>query len=408
LNPPLAAKLKKPELLAPVGDFAMLRAAIQGGCNAIYFGIRGLNMRIRASNFSIRDLPEVVRICHENQIHAYLALNTIIYENELPQVKHILKKARENQIDAIIAWDLAVLRYAREFQLPVHLSTQASASNSAAIEMYAALGVSRLVLARECSLAQIRKIKSKVTAEIEVFIHGAMCVSESGRCFISQFLYGKSANRGECIQPCRREYEVVDKKSNEKLILGRDYVLSPKDLCTLPFIDKLIAAGIDAFKIEGRARSPEYVKTVVECYRQAIDAWFEDKLSDEFKAGLLHRLKTVYHRGFSSGFYLGKPINEWADSAGSVATTRKEFVGVVQNYYKKVGVADILIQAGHLNIADKLLIIGPTTGVIEFVVNSIENLRHESVNWANQGELVGIKTPALVRRNDKVYKIIQL
>jgi putative protease len=402
------SEFKKPELLAPVGDFAMLRAAIQGGCNAIYFGIRGLNMRVRATNFSIRDLPEIVRICHENQIHAYLALNTIIYENELSQVKHVLKKASESHVHAIIAWDLAVLRYACEFQLPVHLSTQASASNSAAIEMYETLGVSRLVLARECSLEHIRKIKSKVSAEIEVFIHGAMCVSESGRCFISQFLHGKSANRGECIQPCRREYKVIDKKSNEKLILGQDYVLSPKDLCTLPFIDKLIEAQIDAFKIEGRARSPEYVKTVVECYRQAIDAWFENKLSDEYKAELLQRLKTVYHRNFSDGFFLAKPINEWAGSAGSLATTRKEFLGVVQNYYKKAAVADILLQAGKLEISETLLIIGPTTGVQEFIVNSIQNHQHEPVKQANQGDLVGIKMSKLVRRNDKVYKLIQL
>lgn len=399
--------LKKPELLAPAGDFAMLHAAIASGANAIYLGVRGLNMRVRAQNFSVGDLASIVALCHARQVRVYLALNTIIFENELSAVEKTLTAARQAGVDAIICWDLAVLALARAAGLPVHLSTQGSVANSAAIRAYQTLGVSRFILARECSLAQIQVIKSKTGAEIETFVHGAMCVSESGRCFISQFLYGKSANRGECLQPCRREYRVTDLETGDELTLGHNFMLSPKDLCTLGFIDKLIEAGIDAFKIEGRARSPEYVRTVVACYRQAIDLYFTGELTEAAKNNLLATLQTVYNRGFSSGFFLGRPLNEWTTDGGSLATTRKVFLGVVTNFYKKPMAADVLLQAGDLKIGDELLFTGATTGAESVVVNSLRLEKIGPVASAAKGVTVGVHVPVLLRRNDQVYKIIR-
>lgn len=399
---------RKPELLAPVGDFAMLHAALESGADAVYFGVHGLNMRVRARNFSVADLGKIVSLCHSRNVRVYLAMNTIIFDDELSEVKKVLTAAREVKIDAIICWDLGVLTLARETGgLPVHLSTQASVANSVAIAAYQALGVERFILARECSLEQIQKIKAGTSAEIETFIHGAMCVSESGRCFISQFLYGKSANRGECLQPCRREYRVTDVETGDELLLGYNYVMSPKDLCTMGFIEKLLEAGIDSLKIEGRARSPEYVRTVVAAYREAIDLHAAGKLTDEIKNKLIEKLKTVYNRGFSGGFFLGRPINEWTTDAGSLATTRKEFLGIVTNFYKKPMAADVLLQAGDVKIGDELLFVGSTTGAETVAVASLQLEKMGPVTSAKKGTTVGIKVPVLVRRNDRVYRVIQ-
>jgi putative protease len=404
---PLTEAFKKPELLAPAGDFAMLHAAIASGADAIYLGVRGLNMRVRAQNFSVTDLATITARCHARNVRVYLALNTIIFENELTEVQRVISAAREAGVDAIIGWDLAVLALARAAGMPVHLSTQASVANSTAIRAYQALGVSRFILARECSLEQIQTIKAETGAEIETFVHGAMCVSESGRCFISQFLYGKSANRGECLQPCRREYRVTDLETGDELTLGHNFVMSPKDLCALGFIDKLIEARIDAFKIEGRARSPEYVRTVVAGYRQAIDLYFSGELTDTVKKQLIENLQTVYNRGFSSGFFLGKPLNAWTTDAGSLATSRKEFLGVVSNFYKKPMAADILLQAGDLKIGEELLFVGETTGAETVVVDSLQLDKVGPVTSAPKGATVGVQVPVLVRRNDQVYKIIR-
>ncbi|MBN1350432.1 U32 family peptidase [candidate division KSB1 bacterium] len=394
-----------PELLSPVGDYEMLRAAIQGGADAVYFGIEGLNMRARARNFDLAELPRLIETCHHSQVKAYLTLNTVIFEDELDEVKSILIQAKKHQVDAIICWDFAVINLARQIGLPIHLSTQASAANSEAIQLYQQLGVTRFVLARECSLDQIQTLKSKTSAELEVFIHGAMCVSQSGRCFISQFLFNKSANRGECLQPCRRKYQVTDLDTGFELALDNHHVMSPKDLCTIDIIDKLIETGIDAFKIEGRARSPEYVKIVTSCYREAIDLYADQQLTPEAKDSLKQKLRTVFNRDFSTGFYLGKPLNEWTDSEGSKATTRREFIGIVSNYYKNPEVADILIQSSRLAPGDQIMIIGPTTGVAEIVIESME-IEGKPVTVAQKGQHVGIKTGSLVRRNDKVYKLI--
>ena len=272
----------KPELIAPIGNWPMLRAAIKAKADAIYFGVKQLNMRMTAQNFELSELKKVVAECHKNKVKAYLCLNTIVYDNEIEKLKKILLEAKKVKVDAIICWDLSVLKEANKLKIPIHLSTQASVSNYDSAEYYyKKFNVKRITLARELTLEQIREIikkikKNKLKLEIECFIHGAMCLSISGRCFLSQEIFNKSANRGLCLQPCRRKYIVYEPEDKYKLALGEDFILSPKDLCTLPFIDKLIEVGINAFKIEGRNRSPEYVKTTVECYREAIDAIMED------------------------------------------------------------------------------------------------------------------------------------
>jgi len=397
----------RPELMAPAGDWTMLRAAVNSGADAVYFGVDKLNMRAKAKNFSLNDLKKIAEFCRSNNVLSYLTLNSIVYESEIKQVEKIIKKAKETGIDRIICWDISVIEICKKYKMPFCISTQASVSNSLAINFYKNIGAKRIVLARECSLADIKKLRKKTDLEIEVFIHGAMCVAISGRCFMSHHLFDKSANRGECIQPCRREYEIYDPAIGKSLIIGKDYVMSPKDLCTIEFIDKIIESGADSLKIEGRKRAPEYVATTVSVYRKAIDLYFEKKLSTEIKKELLEELKTVYNKGFSSGFYFGNPSSEdYAGVEGSKATTRKVYVGKVLNYYKQPGIAHVLLESGKINKGDKLLIIGETTGVVEteiqqMKVNEVEN------SEASKGDEITIKLPSLVRRNDKVY-IIEL
>lgn len=389
----------KPELLAPAGNWEMLSTAIQAGADAVYFGASGLNMRANARNFSIDEIPKVTNKCHENNVNAYLAVNTIVFDEEIEHIKNIIQKAAEAKLDAVICWDLAIIRLAREQNLPIHLSTQASGANSLAIEEYKNLGVTRVNLARECSLEQIKNLKTDV--ELEAFIHGAMCVAVSGRCFMSQYLYGKSANRGECIQPCRRSYEIRDPETGKQLQLDNHYVMSPKDLCTIDIIDNLIEAGIKAFKIEGRNRSPEYVKNTVESYKEAIEAYEYNELNENLKKNLKEKLSTVYNRGFSTGFYLGKPNDEWTDAYGSKSTYVKEYIGRVLNYYKKPQVAEIKIETGEINKGDILLIQGPTTGCLQVEAVSMQ-INDETVDRAEKKESVGVLCE-LVRKNDKVY-----
>jgi len=395
----------KPELMAPAGDWMMLRAAVSNGADAVYFGLDKLNMRAKAANFSVEELPEIISFCKEHKVKTYLTLNTIVFEEELSELEEIIIAAKQNGVDRIICSDLAVADLCHKHQFPFCISTQSSISNSLAADVYKRMGAVRIVLARECSLQEIKNIRSKTDLEIEAFVHGAMCIAVSGRCFMSHHLFGKSANRGECIQPCRREYEVFDPAIGKSLIMGEDYVMSPKDLCTIEFIDQLIEAGIDSFKIEGRKRAPEYVAKAVSVYRQAIDLYFEGKLTDEKKKELLTELEKVYNRGFSSGFYFDVPSsNEYAGVEGSKATTRKSYVGKVLNYYKEIQVAHILLESGKIKIEDELLIMGETTGVLDiklekFSVNDIEN------SIASRGDEITLKVPSLVRRNDKVYLI---
>ena len=391
--------------MAPAGDWTMLRAAVSNGADAVYFGLDKLNMRAKASNFTVDQLPEIISFCKEHKVLTYLTLNTIVFEEELEELEEIIIVAKKNGVDRIICSDLAVadLCYKREF--PFCISTQSSISNSLAADVYKRMGAVRIVLARECSLAEIKKIRAKTDLEIEAFVHGAMCIAVSGRCFMSHHLFGKSANRGECIQPCRREYEIYDPAIDKSLVIGEDYIMSPKDLCTIEFIDQLIETGIDSFKIEGRKRAPEYVAKAVSVYRQAIDLYFEGNLTKEKKKELLTELEKVYNRGFSSGFYFDIPSSEeYAGVEGSKATTRKSYVGKVLNYYKEIEVAHILIESGQLKTDDEILIMGETTGVLDiklekFSVNDKEN------SIANRGDEITLKVPSLVRRNDKVYLI---
>ena len=314
----------KPELMAPAGDWTMLRTAVKAGADAVYFGVDKLNMRVKAKNFRMEELPEITKFCKSNKVKTYLTLNTILFEDELKEAEEIIIEAKRVKIDRVICWDLAVAELCRKNDFPFCISTQGSVSNSLAASVYKKLGAVRIVLARECSLDEIKKIRENTDLEIEAFIHGAMCIAISGRCFMSHHLFDKSANRGECIQPCRREFEVYDTATDKSILIGEDYVLSPKDLCTIEFIDQLIEAGIDSFKIEGRKRSPEYVDKTVTVYRKAIDLYFKEKLTREKKEDLLKKLGMVYNRGFSAGFYFGKPSSEdYAGVEGSKSTTRK-------------------------------------------------------------------------------------
>ena len=404
----MATKISKPELMAPAGDWTMLRTAVKSGADAIYFGVDKLNMRAKAKNFSVRELLKISKFCRAKKVKSYLTLNTIVFEDEIAEAEQIIIAAKRAKIDRIICSDLAVAELCNKNTIPFCISTQGSVSNSLAASVYKKLGAVRIVLARECSLEEIKKIRKNTKLEIETFIHGAMCIAVSGRCFMSHHLFGQSANRGECIQPCRREYEVYDTAANKSLLIGDDYVLSPKDLCTIEFIDKLIEAGIDSFKIEGRKRAPEYVATTVSVYRKAIDLFFKKKLTAEKKKEFLKELETVYNRGFSTGFYFGKPSSEdYAGIEGSKATIRKVYVGKVINYFKKPKAAHILLESGKLKLHDRILIIGETTGLVDLELEKMV-VDEKTSRSAKKGDEVTFVTPQLVRRNDKVYLVEKL
>ncbi|NCO18246.1 protease [Candidatus Pacearchaeota archaeon CG09_land_8_20_14_0_10_30_9] len=391
-------KNNKFELLAPAGDFSMLVAAIKAGADAVYFGLKEFSMRDNAKNFNIEDLTEINKICGK-KIKKYLTLNVIIYEEEIKKVEEILKKIK-GKVDAIICWDLSVINLCRKLKIPFHISTQASISNSESAKFYKKLGAERVVLARELNLDQIKKISKFVS--VECFIHGAMCVAVSGRCFMSQELFKRSANRGMCTQVCRRSYTLKDDEGRE-LKINRNTVMSAKDLCTLPFIETLKDAGIISFKIEGRNRDARYVDTVVRIYRKALDK----KLNKEEIADGLKELEKVYNRGFSSGFYLGVPTNDdFSEVENSSATTKKQFVGKVTHYYPKSQVGTIFISTGEIKIGDELNIIGQVTGIEKIKIERIE-INKKSVKKAVKGEEIGIKLPK-VKVNDEVYIIKSL
>lgn len=399
-------KKTKPELLAPASDWSTLHAAINAGCNAVYLGVDSLNMRAKAKNFSLDELSEVVEFCHSREVDLHLTVNSIVFENELDKLDNVLQMAKKANVDLIICWDMAVIQKCVEFNIPFCISTQASVSNSAAANFYKKVGASRIVLARECTVEMIKEIKDNSNVEIEVFIHGAMCLAVSGRCLLSHYAFGESANRGECIQPCRREYEIKDKEGESEFILGDDYVLSPKDLCTIDFIDKLIELNIESFKIEGRKRSPEYVSKVVSTYRKAIDLYFEGELTQEIKIKLKNELAKVYNRGFSNGFYFGVPGKEdYAEKYGSAATTKKIYVGKIINYYKEPSVAHAKLEAGDIKLDEKIYIIGNKTGVVETTVTSL--MKNEVlVDEAKKGVEITFKCEEAIRPRDKIYKIM--
>ena len=389
--------------MAPAGDWTMLKTAVNAGADAVYFGVDKLNMRAKAKNFTLEDLPGIVEFCNEKNVKSYLTINTIVFEEEIRELEELIFAAKNAGVDRVICWDLSVAELCSQHDYPFCISTQGSVSNSLSASVYKKLGAVRIVLARECSLEEIKKIRDNTNLEIETFIHGAMCIAVSGRCFMSHHMFGQSANRGECVQTCRREFEVYDSASDKSLIMGEDYVMSPNDLCTIEFIDKLIEVGIDSFKIEGRKRSPEYVAKTVSVYRRAIDLYSKGRLTDDIKKEMLEELKQVYNRGFSSGFYFDVPSSEdYANIHGSKAAKKKEYLGKVLNYFQKAKAAHILIESGSLNQNDDLLIIGETTGVVEIKVSSF--LRNdEAANSAEKGDEITFVIGDLVRPRDKVY-----
>ena len=387
----------KYELLAPVGNFAMLVTAVDAGANAIYFGLKEFSMRANARNFTTKDLTKIEKICKPNNIKRYLTINTIIYNKELKKLEKLIKQIK-NKVDAVICWDLSVIELCRKYQIPFHISTQASVSNIESAKFYKKLGAEKIVLARELNLKQIKQISKVIN--VECFVHGAMCVAESGRCFTSQFLFNKSANRGQCIHPCRRSYLVKDLQEGYELKLENNKVMSAKDLCTLPFIEKLKKAGIKSFKIEGRNRDPRYVDTVVRIYRKALD---KNLTKQEIKESL-KELKRVYNRKFSTGFYLGTPTaDDFTDIEHSAAKEKKHFIGKILHYYPKIKVGTIKLVAG-LRVGDQIVIIGNTTGIEKLKVDNIE-IKNKQVKQAKKSQEVAIKVLSKVRKNDQVYVI---
>lgn len=398
--------LKKPELVSPAGDWASLTAAIEGGADAVYFGVAGMNMRHMASNFQLNEILKVMDLLRAHHKKGYLTVNTVMLPGDLARVRKILGKAKAAKVDAVILWDMAVFRMAKEFGLRIHISTQASIANAESVKGYVELGAKQVVLARECTLKDILKIihtlkEEKIRCRVETFIHGAMCVSVSGRCFLSHQTFGKSANQGKCLQPCRREYTIKDADEECEYTLGPDYILSPKDLCTVDVIDRLIKSGIDSFKIEGRMRSPEYVRVVTSCYRRAIDAYVHKELTSELKLELKSALEQVYNRGFSHGFFFGQPDNN-AWSSGLEHSHEKIFIGEVTRFFKKISVAEVRVRSYGLKQGDEILVIGKNTPGLKSLVEEMKCDDH-FVMQASKGETIGVKMPFIVRPKDKVF-----
>ena len=401
------------EIMAPAGNFECLHAAIQGGANSVYFGIGKLNMRSHsANNFAPEDLAEVCRICREAGVRSYLTLNIVLYDNDLEDMRNALDAARDAGVSAVIASDMAAIIYARAIGLEVHISTQLSISNVESLRFYAQYA-DVIVLARELNLHQVKTISRTIAEQnitgpsgrllqIEMFCHGALCMAISGKCYLSLHAYGASANRGSCYQLCRRGYEVTDLETGNQLLVDNKYIMSPKDLCTIEFMDKIIDAGVTVFKIEGRARSGEYVKTVARAYRDAADAVEAGTYTPEFAARLKERLSPVFNRGFWDGYYQGAQLGEWSDVYGNKATRTKTYVGKITNYFEKIHVAEVLVETGSLRVGDHIIVSGPTTGVMEYDISEIR-IDLKPVESAAKGDLISIPVPDKLRRSDKLY-----
>ena len=404
---------KELEIMAPAGNFECLQAAIEGGADSVYFGVGRLNMRSHsANNFDPADLKEVVRICREAGVKSYLTLNICLYPEDLPAMREALDKAKEAGVSAIIAADMAAINYCRQIGLEVHISTQLNVSNLEALKFYAQFA-DVVVLARELNLDQVREIHDGILREqikgpsgqlvrIEMFAHGALCMAISGKCYLSLHTAGQSANRGECIQICRRGYGVTDLETGNELNIDNKYIMSPKDLCTIEFMGRIIESGVKVFKIEGRARSAEYVKRTAQCYREAADSVCDGSYTPEKAAELKARLAEVFNRGFWDGYYQGARLGQWSDVYGSQATRRKVYAGKVTNWFDRIGVAEVLVESAPIPAGADLMAIGTTTGVIEFRADDIR-VEFEPVAEAPKGCRCSIKSPEKLRRGDKVY-----
>ena len=407
---------KEIEIMSPVGSFESLMAAIQGGANSVYFGTGHLNMRSRSSlNFSLEDLEKITKICKEHNVRSYLTLNTIVYNNEIAEIEKTIKEAKRCGITAIIASDFAVIDCAIRNWVEVHISTQSNISNIEAVRFFSKFA-DVIVLARELNLEQIEEICTQIKElnvtgpsgeliKVEIFAHGALCMSISGKCYLSLHTQNYSANRGACLQPCRRAYTVRDKDEQHEYDIENEYIMSPKDLSTIGFLDKIINAGVKVLKLEGRGRSPEYVKTVTRCYREAANAIIDGSYNKYLVESWTENLKSVYNRGFWEGYYMGKKTGEWTEIYGSQATKRKVYVGKGMNYFSNLKVAEFKIEADDLCVGDEIIITGPTTGVVELIVEEIR-VDLIKVDKAPKGVLCSIPVPEIIRRSDKLYKQI--
>ena len=404
------------EIMAPVGSREALAAALQAGADSIYFGIEALNMRAHSANhFTIRDLHEIAETCTNHGVKSYLTVNTIIYDTDLELMQQICRAAKEANISAVIASDVAVLSYCQEIGQEVHLSTQLNISNVEALRFYARFA-DVAVLARELNLEQVAHIHRAIEEEkicgpsgkpirLEMFCHGALCMAVSGKCYLSLQNLGRSANRGECMQVCRSSFTVTDRETGMELDVDNKYIMSPKDLKTIGFMDKMVEAGVSVFKIEGRARAAEYVYTVVKCYKEALRAVLEGTFSPERVAEWDKQLATVFNRGFWDGYYLGQKMGEWSKVYGSQATERKQYIGKGQKYFSRLGVGEFLLEAGGFQVGDKLLIVGPTTGAHYVTATDIHG-DHGPVHKAEKGMRVSIPVPEKTRPSDKLYLIV--
>ena len=404
------------EIMAPVGSYEALMAAIQANAGSVYFGVGHLNMRARsANNFTLNDLKEIVRRCKETRTKTYLTLNVGIFDEEFSTLSEVLTAARDAGISAVIASDISVIQKCREFGLEVHISTQMNISNYEAVKFYSQFA-DVIVLAREMNLGRVSNISREIRdnnllgpsgnlVRLEMFVHGALCMATSGKCYISLHETHSSANRGSCMQACRRSYIVTDKETGRELEIDNEYIMSPKDLKTIHFLNKILDSGVTVLKIEGRARSPEYVKTVVGCYKEAVDAYFDGTFDDRNIKAWDVKLATVFNRGFWDGYYLGQRLGEWSGNYGSVATKRKLYTGKVTNYFSNLEVAEIKLETGSLKLGDEIIISGPSTGLIQTIVEEIR-VGLISVNEANKGELCSIPVTMKTRRSDKIYKLV--
>ena len=405
------------ELMAPAGNFESLQAALDNGADSVYFGVEQLNMRARASiNFTLDDLEEISRRCKEKKVRTYLTLNTIIYDHDLSIVKTLIKRAKEADITAVIAMDQAVIAAAREAKMEVHISTQINITNIETVKFYA-MFADTMVLSRELSLRQVKHITTQIEkeqikgpsgrlVEIEIFGHGALCMAVSGKCYLSLHSHNSSANRGACKQNCRKKYTVIDQESGFEMELDNEYIMSPKDLCTIDFLDQVADAGIKVLKIEGRGRAPEYVARVIKCYRDAIDSVANGAYDKEKVISWMQELEKVYNRGFWNGYYLGQQLGEWSKGAGSHATQKKVYIGKGMHFFPKAKIGEFKIEAFDISIGDSILITGPTTGAKELEVKEmLVNDEHKSKG--SKGDSITIPLDFRIRPSDKLYKIVE-
>lgn len=405
------------EVMAPAGNWESMMAGIKAGANSVYFGVEQLNMRARqTNNFLVDDLPEVAKICKEHHVKSYITLNTIIYDHDISLMRRIIDKAKEAGITAVIASDLAVMNYCKKVGMELHISTQSNITNIETVELYANYA-DVVVMARELTLKQVGDIVKQIERnnikgpkgkliEVEIFAHGALCMAVSGKCYLSLHSHNASANRGACIQNCRREYIVTDKEDGIELAIDNEFIMSAKDLCTIDFLDKVIEAGVKVLKIEGRGRAADYVYTTVKCYREAVDAIKEGTYTQEKIDTWKEKLTSVYNRGFWDGYYLGKKIGEWSNQYGSVATEKKIYIGKGQKYFEKIGVGEFLMESHDLQTGDKIIITGPTTGYIELIATEIRADDGTVIPKANKGDVISIAIPEKIRPSDKLYKIV--